>query len=46
MGKINKKDLYCETIKKVINKEMTQKEVSLILEITDRQIRRLIKLNK
>ena len=42
MGKINKKDLYCETIKKVINKEITQKEASLILEITDRQVRRLI----
>ena len=42
MGKLINKDLYAETIKKVINKELTQKEAALKLEITDRQIRRLI----
>ena len=42
MAKLIDKDLYCETIKKVINKELTQKEAALKLEITDRQVRRLI----
>lgn len=42
MAKISDKDLYSETIKRVIAKELTQKEAALILEITDRQIRRLI----
>lgn len=42
MGKLINKDLYVETIKKVINKELTQKEAALRLEITDRQIRRLV----
>ena len=42
MAKLINKDLYAETIKKVIAKEMTQKEAALKLEITDRQIRRLI----
>ena len=42
MGKLINKELYCETIKKVIEKEITQKQAALKLEITDRQIRRLI----
>ena len=42
MGKLINKDIYAETIKKVINKELTQKEAALKLEITDRQIRRLV----
>lgn len=42
MAKIIDQDLYCETIKKVINKELTQKEAALKLEITDRQVRRLV----
>ena len=42
MAKLINKDLYAETIKKVIAKEMTQREAALRLEITDRQIRRLI----
>ena len=42
MVKLVNKELYCETIKKVICKEITQKEAALKLEITDRQIRRLI----
>ena len=42
MVKLIDKDLYAETIKGVINKELTQKEAALKLEITDRQIRRLI----
>ena len=42
MAKLINKDLYYETIKKVIDKELTQKEAALKLEITDRQIRRLI----
>ena len=41
MTKLVNKDLYCETIQKVICKEITQKEAALKLEITDRQIRRL-----
>lgn len=42
MTKLNDKELYSETIKKVITKEITQKEAALKLEITDRQVRRLI----
>lgn len=42
MAKLVDKELYSETIKKVIVKEMTQKEAALKLEITDRQVRRLI----
>ncbi len=42
MVKLINKDLYSETIKKVIDKELTQKEAALKLEITDRQVRRLI----
>ena len=42
MAKLIDKELYEETIKKVIKKELTQKEAALKLEITDRQIRRLI----
>ena len=42
MAKISDKELYSETIKKVISKELTQKAASLKLGITDRQIRRLI----
>ena len=42
MGKIINKDLYAETIKKVINKELTQKQAALKLELSDRQVRRLI----
>ena len=42
MGKLINKDLYAETIKKVIAKELTQKKAALKLEITDRQVRRLI----
>ena len=42
MTKLINKDIYAETIKKVIAKELTQKEAAIKLEITDRQIRRLI----
>ena len=42
MTKLINKDLYIEIIKKVIAKELTQKEAALKLEITDRQVRRLI----
>ena len=42
MANLTNKDLYAETIKKVIAKELTQKEAALKLEITDRQVRRLI----
>ena len=42
MIKLINKDLYIEIIKKVIAKELTQKEAALKLEITDRQVRRLI----
>ena len=42
MTKLINKDLYIEMIKKVIAKELTQKEAALKLEITDRQVRRLI----
>ena len=42
MAKLIDRELYSETIKKVIVKEMTQKEEALKLNITDRQVRRLI----
>ena len=42
MAKSSDKELYSKIIKKVIAKEITQKEASLKLEITDRQVRRLI----
>ena len=42
MAKLVDKELYSATIKEVINKKLTQKEAALKLEITDRQIRRLI----
>ena len=42
MAKISDRELYSETIKKVISKELTQKAASLKLGITDRQVRRLI----
>ena len=42
MTKLINKDIYSETIKKVIAKELTQKEAATKLEITDRQVRRLI----
>lgn len=42
MAKLVNKDLYYETIKQVISKEITQKEAAFKLEITDRQVRRLI----
>lgn len=42
MAKLFDKELYSEIIKKVISKELTQKEAALKLNITDRQIRRLI----
>ncbi len=42
MTKLINKDLYYETIKRIICNEITQKEAALKLEITDRQIRRLI----
>ena len=42
MAKISDKESYSETIKKVISKELTQKEAALRLNISDRQVRRLI----
>lgn len=42
MAKLSCKELYSKTIKKVISKELTQKEAALKLGITDRQVRRLI----
>lgn len=42
MAKLVDKDLYSSIIKKVIAKELTQKEAALKLEITDRQVRRII----
>lgn len=42
MKKLINKDLYSSIIKRVIDKELTQKEAALKLGITDRQIRRLI----
>ena len=39
MVKVSDKELYIETIKKVISKELTQKEAALKLAITDRQVR-------
>ena len=42
MAKLSDKELYSEIIKKVISKELTQKEAALKLGITDRQVRRII----
>lgn len=42
MAKLIDKELYSDIIKKVISKELTQKDAALKLEITDRQVRRLI----
>lgn len=42
MAKLTDKELYSEIIKKVISKDLTQKEAAIKLEITDRQVRRLI----
>lgn len=42
MAKVSDNELYSETIKKVISKELTQKDAAEKLGITDRQIRRLI----
>lgn len=42
MAKTSAKELYSEIIKKVIAKDLTQKEAALKLNITDRQIRRLV----
>lgn len=42
MAKLIDKERYSSIIKKVISKKLTQKEASSILEITDRQVRRLI----
>lgn len=42
MAKLVDKDLYSSVIKKVISKELTQKEAALKLEISDRQVRRII----
>jgi len=42
MAKLEQVELYTSTIKKVIEKQMTQKEASMKLGITDRQIRRLV----
>ena len=42
MAKLIDKDLYSETIKKVVAKELTQKEAATKLGISDRQVRRII----
>ena len=42
MAKLSNKELYSEIIKKVVSKELTQKEAGLQLGISDRQVRRLI----
>lgn len=42
MAKLTDKELYNEIIKKVIVREITQKEAAFKLGITDRQVRRLI----
>lgn len=42
MAKLKDKELYSKTIKEVITKEITQKEAAIKLDITDRQVRRLI----
>lgn len=42
MARMIDKDLYLSVIKKVVNKELTQKDAALKLEISDRQIRRLV----
>ena len=41
MSKISNKELYSEIIKKVISKELTQKEAEIKLGISDRQVRRI-----
>ena len=40
MSKLVDKDLYSSIIKKVIAKELTQKEAALKLEISDRMVRK------
>lgn len=42
MAKLEQAELYSSIIKKVIAKEMTQKAAAIKLEISDRQVRRLI----
>ena len=42
MAKLSNQELYSTTIKKVVNKELTQKEASIKLGISDRQIRRIV----
>ena len=42
MAKLADKELYVFIVKKVINKELTQKDAAFKLEISDRQVRRLI----
>lgn len=42
MAKLSNQELYSTTIKKVVNKELIQKEASIKLGISDRQIRRLV----
>ena len=42
MAKVSDKELYSEIIKKVISKELTQKEAAVKLGISDRQVRRLV----
>ena len=42
MAKLSDKELYSEIIKKVISKELTQKEAAVKLGISDRQVRRLV----
>ena len=43
MAKFIDKELYIQIIKQVISKDLTQKEAAVKLEITDRQVRRLVK---
>ena len=42
MAKLTDKESYCDVIKKVINKELTQNDAALKLKIKYRQVRRLI----
>ena len=42
MVKLIDKELYSATIKKSISKEITQKDAAQKLEITERQVRRII----
>lgn len=42
MAKLSNKELYSEIIKKVIAKDLTQKEAALQLGISDRQVRRIV----